>query len=129
MPAKIEKSEEFIVVMRMWKNLSVGMGLMAIGILAMTPLSIAKETGQSSVPNEETDFEPLQQGGIGAGISENLNPWEVEGERENYYEYPLQAESTQINQNILPSTSDNNWLYGNTNNPRQRSGTIPFIRF
>ncbi len=125
----METSEDIIVVMRMWKKWPVGMGLMLIGILAMIPLSIAKETRQPLVPNEETDFEPLQQSGIGSGVSENLNPREVEWERENDYEYPLEANSTQTNPNLVPNTSDNNWLDGEINNPRQRSGTIPFIRF
>lgn len=127
--AKMEKSKDFIVVMRVWKKWSVGMGLILIEIFAMTPLSIAKATEESAVANEETDFEPLQQGGIGSGISENLNPWEVEEQRENDYEYPLEAESTRTNQNLAPNSSDNNWFNSDTNNPRQRSGTIPFIRF
>ncbi len=125
----METSEDIIVVVRMWKKWSVGMGLMLMGTLAMTPLSIAKETAQPSVPNEETDFKPLQQGGIRSGISENLNPWEIEGDTSNDYEYPLQPDSTQTNPNLAPNNSDNNWLDGDTNNPRQRSGTIPFLRF
>ncbi|WP_243397452.1 hypothetical protein [Crocosphaera subtropica] len=125
----MEKSKDFIVVMRVSKKWSVGMGLILIGIFAMTPLSIAKATEESAVANEETDFEPLQQGGIGSGISESLNPWEVEEQRENDYEYPLEAESTRTNQNLAPNSSDNNWFNSDTNNPRQRSGTIPFIRF
>ena len=125
----MEASEDIIVVMRMWKKWSVGMGLMLIGILAMTPLSIATETRQPLVPNQETDFKPLPEGGIGAGISENLNPWEIEGERENDYEYPLEPYSTQTKPSFSPNGSDNDWLDSDTNNPRQRSDTVPFIRF
>ncbi len=121
----METSEDIIVVMRMWKKWSVGMGLMLIGILAMTPLSIAKETRQPLVPKEETDFKPLQEGSIGSGISENRNPWQLEGDTSNDYEYPLEPYSTQTQPNQAPNSSDNN----DTNNPRQRSGTIPFLRF
>ncbi len=127
--AKMEKSEDVIVVMRMWKKWLVGMGLMLMGIFVMTPLSVAKETRQPLVPKEETDFKPLQQGGIESGISENLNPWEVEGDTSNDYEYPLEPDSTQTKPNLAPNNSDNNWLDSDRNNPRQRSGTIPFIRF
>ena len=115
--------------MRMWKQLAVGIGLTLMGTLTMTPLSIALETAQPSVPNEETDFEPLQEGGIGSGLSENLNPWEIEGDTSNDYEYPLQPDSTQIKPSFAPNSSDLNWLDGDTNNPRERSGTIPFLRF
>ncbi len=125
----METSEDILVVMRMWTKWSVGLGLMLMGTLAITPLSIALETAQPSVPNSETEFKPLQEGGIESGISENLNPWEVEGDTSNDYEYPLQPDSTQINPNLAPNNSDQNWLDGDTNNPRQRSETIPFIRF
>ncbi|MGK7942755.1 MAG: hypothetical protein AB4062_21875 [Crocosphaera sp.] len=125
----MERSEDIMVVMRMWKQWSVGMALMLMGTLAMTPLSIALETAEPSFTNEETDFKPLEGGGIESGISENLNPWEVEGDTSNDYEYPLEPDSTQINPNLAPNNSDENWLDGDTNNPRQRSGTIPFIRF
>ena len=102
---------------------------MLIGILVITPLSIAKETRQPLVPEEESDFEALPEGGIRSGISENLNSWEVEGERENDYEYPLEPDSTQTKPSFAPNNSDNNWLDGDPKNPRQRSDTIPFIKF
>ena len=111
--------------MRMWKKWALGMGLMLIGIVAITPFSMAKETRQLSVPQEDTDFKPLQEGGMRSGISENLNPWEIELDTSNDYEYPLEPDSTQTQPNLVPNSLDNN----DTNNPRQRSETIPFIRF
>ncbi|MDJ0507858.1 MAG: hypothetical protein QNJ64_01175 [Crocosphaera sp.] len=125
----IGKSENFIVVMRMWKKWPVGLGLMLMGTLAITPLSIALETAQPSVPKEETDIKPLQEGSIGSGISENLNPWEIEWDKSNDYEYPLEPDSNQTKPTFAPNYSDHNWLDDDTNNLRQRSGTVPFLRF
>ncbi len=94
----------------------------------MTP-SIALETAQPSVPKEETDVKPLQEGNIGSGFSENLKPWEIEGDTSNYYEYPLQPDSTQSKPTFAPNDSHPNWFDDDTNNLRQRSGTVPFLRF
>ncbi|MDJ0510906.1 MAG: hypothetical protein QNJ64_16865 [Crocosphaera sp.] len=77
-------SEDFIVVMRMWKKWSVGIGLMLMGTFTMTPL-IALETTELSFLKQERDFKPLSESGIKSGISENLNPWEIEGDTSNCY--------------------------------------------
>ena len=117
-----------MVVERTGKNCGVAMAII-MGIIAITPLCIAKETRQPFVVNEQTDWEQLEQGNTSGRISEKLNPWEVEWDTSDDYEYPLEVNSTQTIPNLAPISEDQNWFDSDTNDPRSRSGTIPFLRF